>query len=73
MKHTIGDLNNIHKIYGIQIIFIKAITCTDRQTEFINTFKLCWKVFKKWNFDLQNPMIYISTCIKNRMHKQIIS
>ena len=48
-----SDMNNIFKFQDILRIFTRVRTGadgqTDRQTECINTFQLCWKVLKKEN------------------------
>ena len=44
--HNMSDINNIHQFQDIWRIFKRVWARTDRQTECINTFQLCWKVLK---------------------------
>ena len=50
--HAMSDMNSIYQFQDIWRIFTRVIECgqrqthRQRQTECINTFKLCWKVLK---------------------------
>ena len=44
--HAIADVSNIYKLQDIWRLFTRVRTHSDRQTESINTFQLCWKMFK---------------------------
>ena len=44
--HAMSDINNIYQFQDISRIFARVRERTDRQTECINTFQLCWKVLK---------------------------
>ena len=52
--HSISDINSIYKFKNIWRTFARVKACTDgrtdRQTEFVNIFQLCWKLLK--------PMVY---------------
>ena len=46
-KHAVANLNKIYKFWGILCIFTRT---RGKQTNFINTFQLFWKVLKIGNF-----------------------
>ena len=62
---VISDIYGTHKFQDIWRIFTRVKACINRQSECINTYKLCWKMFKTNNGKQWKSKSFLMTvCIK---------